>query len=102
MRWTELRKISLAVVTALAVLGAISTGCTADDSDTLVRFGARVSWIAAEIMVVSTDDGPVVSVDLSQVAQEEYQRLVTGARVIVTGALAGNRVMATSIESVEP
>ena len=103
MRWTELRKISLAVVTALAVLGAISTGCSAaDDNDTLVRFGARVSWIAAEIMVVSTDDGPVVSVDLSQVAQEEYQRLVTGARVIVTGTLAGNRVMATSIESVEP
>ncbi len=101
MRWTELRKISLAVVTALAVSGAISTGSRAAD-DTLVRFGARVSWIAAETMVVSTDDGPVVSVDLSQVAQDEYQRLATGARVIVTGTLGGNRVLATSIESVEP
>ena len=53
-------------------------------------------------MVVSTDDGPVVSVDLSRVAQDEYQRLVSGARVIVTGTLEGNRVLATSIESVEP
>jgi hypothetical protein len=103
MRWTGLRKISLAVITALAVLGAIWTGgSAADDNDTLVRFRARVSWIAAETMVVSTDDGLVVSVDLSQVAQEEYQRLVTGARVIVTGTLGDNRVMATSIESVEP
>jgi hypothetical protein len=101
MRWTELRKISLAVVTALAFSGAISTGSSAAD-DTLVQFGARVSWIAGETMVVSTDDGPVVSVDLSRVAQDEYQRLVSGARVIVTGTLEENRVLATSIESVEP
>jgi cold shock CspA family protein len=101
MPWTELRKISLVVVLALAFSGAISTGSSAAD-DTLVRFGARVSWIAAETMVVSTEGGPAVSVDLSQVAQDEYQRLATGARVIVTGTLGRNRVLATSIESVEP
>jgi hypothetical protein len=69
MPWTELRKISLVVVLALAFSGAISTGSSAAD-DTLVRFGASVSWIAAETMVVSTEGGPAVSVDLSQVAQD--------------------------------
>jgi hypothetical protein len=95
------RKIPLAVVMALAFSGAIWTGSSAAD-DTLVRFAARVSWVAAETMVVSTEADPAVSVDLSQVAQDEYQRLATGARVIVTGTLGGNRVLATSIESVEP
>jgi hypothetical protein len=99
MRW--LRKISLAVVAALAFSGAISAESSAAD-DLLVRFGARVSWIAAETMVVSTDDGLAVSVDLSRVAQDEYQRLATGSRVIVTGTVGGNRVRATSIESLEP
>ena len=53
-------------------------------------------------MVVSTDDGLAVSVDLSQVAQDEYQRLAAGAYVIVTGALGGGRILATSIEAPEP
>jgi hypothetical protein len=53
-------------------------------------------------MVVSTADGPAVNIDLSQVPQDEYQRLATGARIIVTGTLGDNRVVATSIESVEP
>ena len=101
MRTIELRKISLAIVTALAFSGAISSGSSAAD-DTLVRFGARVSWIAAGTMVVSTADGLAVNIDLSQVPQDEYQRLATGARIIVTGTLGDNRVVATSIESVEP
>ena len=42
------------------------------------------------------------SVDLSQVAQDEYQRLAAGAYVIVTGALGGGRILATSIQALEP
>ena len=52
-------------------------------------------------MVVSTDEASVVSVDLRRVPQDEYQRLATGDRVIVTGTLERNRVVATSIESLE-
>jgi len=100
MRGT-LRKLSLALIAALAFSGAVSTeSCAADGAP--VRFGARVTWIAAETMVVSTDDGLAVSVDLSQVAQDEYQRLAAGAYVIVTGALGGGRILATSIEALEP
>jgi hypothetical protein len=98
---TTLRVILLAVVSAIAFSGAVLTESAAADG-TPVQFEARVSWVAAETMVVATDDGVSVSIDLSQVAQDEYQRLASGARVIVTGALGGNRVRATSIESLEP
>jgi len=101
MRWTALGKVLLAVVSALAFSGVIPAASSAADG-TPVRFAARVSWIAAETMVVATDAGQAVSVDLSQVAQDEYQRLATGARVIVSGALEGRGVLATSIESLEP
>jgi len=52
--------------------------------------------------VVSTDDGPSLAIDLSRVHQDEYQRLVTGDRVIVTGTVRRSGVLATSIESLEP
>jgi len=86
------------VLTFAAVLWV---GSSAAD-DTLVQFPGRVSWIAGETLVVSTDDGPSLAIDLSRVHQDEYQRLVTGDRVIVTGSVGRNGVLATSIESVEP
>jgi hypothetical protein len=101
MRWSRLRMTVLAVVSALTLSGAVPTGAAAADG-LPVRFEARVSWVAAETMVVATDDGVAVNVDLSRVAQDEYQRLAPGARVIVTGALGRNRIHASSIESSEP
>ena len=101
MGWTGLRKILLAVVAALAFAGVVSTESIAAEGGA-VRFGGRVSWVAAETMVVATDNSVAVTVDLSQVAQDEYQRLAPGDRVIVTGALERGRVLATTIESLEP
>ena len=65
-----------------------------------VRFEGRVSWIAGETMIVSTDNTPSVRVDLRHVDQDEYQRLKMGDFVIVIGTIAddANRVFATSIE----
>jgi len=94
------RKASVVVIAALAFAGAGASGSSAAD-DTFVQFDARVSWIAAQTMVVSTDGASAVSIDLSRVPQDEYQRLVTGDRVIVSGTLEGNRVVGTSIESLE-
>ena len=42
------------------------------------------------------------SMGVYQVTQDEYQRLAPGDRVIVTGALERGRVLATTIESLEP
>ena len=96
-----LRRLLLAVITALVFVAALPPGAGAAD-DVPVRFVARVSWIASDTMVVSTDSNPALSIDLSQVPQDEYQRLATGAYVMVTGTLGGRRILATSIESLEP
>jgi hypothetical protein len=93
-------KASLVVVIALLLVGAVATGSSAGDYMS-VELDARVSWIAAETMVVSVDDGSAVSVDLTEVSQDEYQRLAAGDHVIVSGILEDNRVVATSIESLE-
>jgi hypothetical protein len=98
---TGLRRLALAVVAALPLVGALPSASRAAD-DVPVRFVARVSWVASDTMVVSTADNPAVSVDLTRVPQDEYQRLVTGAYVIVTGTLGWRRVTATSIETLEP
>jgi hypothetical protein len=69
-----------------------------------VRFEGRVSWIAGETMIVSTDVTPSVRVDLRYVDQDEYQRLRMGDFVIVIGTISddANRVLATSIERAAP
>ena len=69
-----------------------------------VRFEGRVSWIAGDTMIVSTDDTPSVRVDLTRVDQGDYQGLTTGDFVIVTGVISddANRVSATSIERAAP
>jgi hypothetical protein len=71
MRWSGLRKLLLALVSALAFAGVVATDSAAAGG-VPVRFQARVSWVAAQTMVVATDDGVVVGVDLSRVAQDEY------------------------------
>jgi uncharacterized protein YdbL (DUF1318 family) len=78
-----------------------STPAAAQDE---IRFQGRVSWIAGETMVVSTDDTPSVRVDLKHVDQSEYQRLTMGDHALVIGTIAddANRVLATSIEPLAP
>ncbi|PYN19213.1 MAG: hypothetical protein DMD76_27275 [Candidatus Rokuibacteriota bacterium] len=61
--------MSVAIIAALVFVAAGATGSSAADA-TPVQFDAGASWIAAETMVVSTDDASVVSVDLRRVPQE--------------------------------
>jgi len=53
-------------------------------------------------MVVATEDGVAVSVDLREVPQDEYQRLASGDRVLVIGVLGRNRIVGTTIRSLGP
>lgn len=92
-----------ALLMALVVWGAVPVApATAQDQE--VRFRGRVSWIAGETLVVSTDDSPSVRIDLSQADQADYQRLAVGDFVIVTGIIPyeGDRVVATSIKLLSP
>ena len=90
----------VAALIALALLSVLSVTASAAD-DTPVRFGGRVQWIAGETLTVATDDDQSISVDLRHVPQDEYQRLGSNDRVVVTGTIARNRVVATSIEQLE-
>jgi type 1 fimbria pilin len=88
---------------ALALLSVLSVGVSAAD-DAPVHFQARVLWIAGQTLMVATDDGQSIGVDLTHVAQDQYQRLGTNDRVVVTGTIPTerNRVVAVSIEHLEP
>ncbi len=102
MSWLDVRGSRvLMTLTALALLSLLpaTASAAADDS---VYFEARVLWIAGETMVVATDASQSISVDLTQVSQDEYQRLGWNDLVIVTGFAEHDRVVATSIEPVEP
>jgi len=92
----------VAALMAFALLSVLYVNASAAD-DTPVRFQGRVLWIAGETLLVATDDSQSINVDLTQVPQDEYQRLESYDRVVVTGTIPteGNRVVATSIEPLE-
>ena len=85
-------------VTLAALLFWTAIPAGADAKGRAVQFSGRVSWVAAEKMVVDTDDGIAVTVDLTAVPQDEYQRLASGDRVVVTGALGRYGVVAATIQ----
>jgi len=93
----------VATLMALALLSVLSvTPSVADEAP--VHFRARVLWIAGDTLMVATDDGQSVNVNLTRVPQDQYQRLRINDRVVVTGAIPTeqDRVEATSIEQFEP
>ena len=96
----------MAALIALALLNVLSvTPSVADDADDApVHFRARVLWIAGDTLMVATDDGQSVNVNLTRVPQDQYQRLGINDRVVVTGTIPieQDRVEAASIERLEP
>ena len=88
---------------ALALLSVLSVTHSAAD-DPPVQFRARVLWIAGETLMVATDDGQSVNVNLTRVSQDQYQGLGMNDLVVVTGTIPTeqDRVEATSIEQLEP
>ena len=100
----------LGAVATAALMATLWIGVGAAE-ETPIRIQRRVEWIAAQVMVISLDGmvialgGPAaLEVDLSQVDQDEYQGLVTGDPVLVTGTVprARNRIIATSVQRFTP
>jgi type 1 fimbria pilin len=94
--------LGAAALTTLVLWSALSVASAADDLP--IRFQARVIWIAAQTLLVATEDSQSISIDLTHVAQDQYQRLVLNDQVVVTGTIPAerNRVVATSIEPLDP
>jgi hypothetical protein len=92
------------VALALAVLVAGGFSLTAAAERDLTRVEGRVQWIAAEkMMVVPRTGGLPLSVDLTQVPQDQYAGVLPGSRVSVEGVIADDarRVIATSVKPLD-
>ena len=65
-----------------------------------VGFEGRVQWIAGNILVIALEASPSINVDLSEVAQDQYQGLHERDWVLVTGRVTKqrDRVIATSVQ----
>ena len=93
----------VAALTALALLCVLPvTGSAGNDTPLMVE--GRVLWIAGTTLMVATHDSQSINVHLTHVPQDEYQRLAQDDRVVVTGTIPSerNRIVATSIEQLEP
>ena len=68
-----------------------------------IRFDGRVQWVAGQQMVVNSDFGPSITVDLLRVPQGEYAGLTAGDRVTIIGVVRnGNpRVRGSSVVRTE-
>jgi hypothetical protein len=64
-----------------------------------LRLEGRVQWINGEMMILASDEGWSIRIDLARVDQDEYRGLRSGERVVVTGIPAGDwrSVMALSV-----
>ena len=65
-------------------------------------YEGRVQWIAGSTLILMTDDGWSLRVDLTRVPQSDYSGLTPRDRIIVSGTLSqdGNYVLGLSIERV--
>jgi hypothetical protein len=104
MGWRDARGAwAGAALAALVLAGGLSTTAGAAD-EVPIRVQLRVLWVAGQTLAAATDDGQSIAVDLTHVAQDEYQRLEINDRVVVTGTIPteGSRLVATSITPLEP
>ena len=83
----------------VAALALASLPAPAGAQEWSIRFDGRVQWVAGQQMVVDSDFGSSITVDLLRVPQGEYAGLTTGDRVTVIGVVRnGNpRVRGTSV-----
>ena len=87
--------------TFLAGTGAVILAAPlAAEAQGLLLYEGRVQWIAGSTLILATDDGWSIRVDLTRVPQSDYSGLGLRDRIIVRGTLSqdGNYVLGLSIE----
>ena len=85
-------------ITGVLVGGLLATPLAAGAQSPLYYAG-RVQWIAGSTMLLMTDEGWSLRVDLKRVAQSQYSGLGSRDMVVVTGFISqdGNYVIGLSI-----
>ena len=88
---------------ALVSLMLASAPAPAVAQEWSIRFDGRVQWVAGQQMVVDSDFGSSITVNLLRVPQGEYAGLTTGDRVTIIGVVRnGNpRVQGRSVVRTE-
>ena len=83
-----------------AIAGGLLAAPLAAEAQRLLVYGGRVQWIAGSTLILATDDGWSIKVDLTRVPQSDYSGLGPRDRIIVSGTLSqdGNYVLGLSIE----
>ena len=81
------------------IAGGLFAAPLAAEAQGLVYYEGRVQWIAGSTLILMTDEGWSIRVDLTRVDQSEYQGLGTRSRIIVTGVVSedGNYLIGASI-----
>jgi hypothetical protein len=76
------------------IVGLVLTVIAAGQADVSNAFDRRqfrihgyVQWIAGEKLMLSTDDGAAIAIDLTEADQSDYQALVQGEGVTVGGVV---------------
>jgi len=84
------------------IAGSLLAAPLAAEAQRLLLYGGRVQWIAGSTLILATDDGWSIKVDLTRVPQSDYSGLGPRDRIIVSGTLSqdGNYVLGLSIERV--
>ena len=82
------------------IAGGLLAGPLAAEAQGLVYYEGRVQWISASTMILMTDEGFSIRVDLRRVDQSEYSGLTVRSRIIVSGVVSedGNYLIGRSIQ----
>src|SRR5262245_8238072 len=90
---------ALFAILGLAPAVTILPAPAAAADEQVVRVDGLVQWIGGGQMIVQSDTGASVGVDLTSVPQDEYANLGVRDRVAVVGMVSpdGRRVIGTSI-----
>ena len=81
------------------IAGGLLAAPLAAEAQELVYYEGRVQWIAASTLILATDEGWSIRVDLTRVDQREYLGLSPRVRIIVSGVVSedGNYLIGLSI-----
>src|SRR5215468_6939791 len=83
-----------------AMAGGLLAAPLAAEAQRLQSYEGRVQWIAGSTLILMTDEGWSLRVDLTRVPQSDYSGVGLRDRVIVTGLLSsdGNYLIGRSIQ----